>query len=99
MGTVLHDAIEDATNPRRSSRRESTVTRDARLWILGEPDRTRPRRWRLGDFEPLCTALGVDPEAVRQHVRDVLEGRVERTRRCRLVTVRTKGSSSVVGQG
>ncbi len=87
LQTVLHDAIEDACNSRRTRK----VTLDARAWIFGEPDRTQPRRWELGDFEPLCVALDVDPNAVREYVARVIAGQVTRERRCRLTTVRTGG--------
>lgn len=94
LGTVLHDAIEDAVNPRRSTRRENTVTQEARAWIFGEPDREAPRRWELGDFEPLCWALDLDPEAVRKIVREAIAGIVPRKRRCRLTTVRVRGAAA-----
>lgn len=94
LETMLNDAIEDAVNTRRNSRRESSVTADARAWIFGEPDHGAPRRWNLGDFEPLCVALDLDPSAVRQIVRDAIFGVAPRKRRCRLVNVRTRGTAA-----
>lgn len=94
LQTILHDAIEDAVNTRRNSRRESSVTADARAWIFGEPDKGAPRRWDLGDFEPLCMALDLDPSAVRAIVRSAITGLVPRQRRCRLTTVRTRGAAA-----
>lgn len=93
LATILHDAIEDAINVRRGKER-TTITAAARAWIFGEPDQERPRRWELGDFEPLCWALDIDPSAVRTLVRDTIEGRVVRTRRCRLTTVRVRGAEA-----
>lgn len=94
LQTILHDAIEDAVNTRRNTRRESTVTADARAWIFGEPDMEAPRRWDLGDFEPLCLALDLDPSAVRRIVRDAIAGIAPRQRRCRLTTVRGRGAAA-----
>ncbi len=96
LQTILHDAIEDAVNTRRNSRQESSVTADARAWIFGEPVKGKEarRRWDLGDFEPLCLALDLDPSAVRQIVRNAITGVVPRKRRCRLVNVRTRGAAA-----
>lgn len=96
LQTILHDAIEDAVNTRRNSRRASTVTDDARNWIFGEPGKGKGarRRWDLGDFEPLCLALDLDPSAVRQIVRNAISGAAPRKRRCRLVNVRTRGAAA-----
>lgn len=96
LQTMLNDAIEDAVNTRRNSRRESSVTTDARAWIFGEPDKSKGarRRWDLGDFEPLCVALDLDPSAVRQIVRDAINGVTPRKRRCRLVNVRKRGAAA-----
>ena len=93
LQTILHDAIEDAINMRRG-RERTTITASARDWIFGEPDQEKPRRWELGDFEPLCWALDIDPSAVRKLVRDTIEGRVVRQRRCRLTTVRVRGAAA-----
>lgn len=94
LQTMLNDAIEDAVNTRRNMRRGSTVTAEARAWIFGEPDMEAPRRWDLGDFEPLCLALDIDPSAVRRIVREAIAGIVPRQRRCRLTTVRVRGAAA-----
>lgn len=95
LQTILHDAIQDAVNHRRSSRRESTVTAEARNWIFGIPDRGAPRRWNLGDFETVCGVLELDHEAVRRLVRDTISGLVPLRRRSRLTTtVRTRGAAA-----
>jgi hypothetical protein len=69
---LLTESIADAE--RRNAKGEQLDRQmDARSWLFGEPDPSR-RRWRFGDFEDVCSVLGIDPGTIRKSVRRAISG-------------------------